>query len=290
MDRLEVPRDFARASVQGDERISMPVVAESQPTEIVRTRAARGNEHEGVLLIDDDARPGVRAAGSGLSRQRMKGPAQLAGRRVERADFAGSHARSTVVGDRRTDDHEIAKDSGRRGDAIFAAPLRSTSQSSRELDFAVLAEIRAALAVAAVEADEASIDRADVQAIALNRRAAIGEIAVVDVPRNGQLGPPDLGAGFRIERRDRAERSRHVEASIDMHRRGLELGRVAVRERFDGIPGVVGPGDSQALDVSGCDALRRSAYICHGKCQAQQQDRSHERDAGRFGLWIATEK
>ena len=72
----------------------------------------------------------------------------------------------------------------------------------------VTSEMRAALSIAAVEAVEASIDRADVQTIALYGGTAIGKIAVVDVACNAEVDSPDLCAGLCIERGDRAERCR----------------------------------------------------------------------------------
>ena len=52
-------------------------------------------------------------------------------------------------------------------------------RSPGEIYLTVTSEMRAALSIAAVEADKASIDRADVQTIALYGGTAIGKIAVV---------------------------------------------------------------------------------------------------------------
>ena len=129
--------------------------------------------------------------------------------------------------------------------------------------------MRAALSVTAVEADEASIDRADVQTIALYRGTAIGEIAVVDIARNAEVDSPELCASLCIERGDRAEGSRQVEAPSHMHWRSLEERSItAGRERFDGIPSVVSPGYGQPVSVIGsrcAPALRaRSPWTVPG--------------------------
>src|SRR5690606_9904526 len=106
---------------------------------------------------------------------------QRAGRRIERAYLAGRHPDPAVIGHGRPYDHEIAIHGRRRRHAVLAWPCRWTPQPLGEIDLAVAPEPVAAMPVTLSQTDEPAVDRCDVDALAVHRRAAIREVPVVGV-------------------------------------------------------------------------------------------------------------
>ena len=186
----------------------------------------------------------------------MERPPERAGRAVERADLARRHARAAVVGDERSDDHEIAVHRRRRAHAVLAPVLGPAPEPLGQIDLAVAPESLTPLAALTLQADEARVDGRDVETIAAEREPSARELAVVGVLADLELDPPCLGARLGVERDHGAARRGEIEAAVRVDRRGFERGAFrSTRQRIDRLAGVVGPRDGQPADVGRGDGL-----------------------------------
>ena len=282
-----MPHDLACCGAQRDDRVRVAVLSYAQTPEVVGARAARRQKDEPVRVVDDDLRPRVGAACRRVRREGMERPPERTGRSVERADLARRHPRAAVVGDERSDDHEIAVHRRRRAHAVLAPVLRSAPEPLGQIDLSVAPESLAALSALTLEADEACVDGRDVETIAAQREPAARELAVAGVLADIELDPPRLGARVGVERDHGAARRREIEAAVRVDRRGFERGAFrSARQRIDRLAGVVGPRDGQPADVARGDGLacrlgrcRKSSH--HGKRGEQTSRAIHvAEDAG----------
>ena len=196
-----MPDALAGVGAQRHDGVREEVVAQPLAAEVVVAGAAGRHEDEIARGIGDDHRPGVGAAGAGgaavlprvgaegrrILRDRIPGPFQLAGDRVEAAHFAARMRLRRAVGDGRADDDGVADDGRRRGDLVVGKAGRADAQSLAEIDGALVAEARNGLPGSGVERDQARVDGRDEDAAlaaALPRGdAAAREIAVALVAR-----------------------------------------------------------------------------------------------------------
>ena len=244
VNRLEVPRELARAGVQRHQRLRVEVVAQAVPAVVVVGRRADSRIHEPPFLVHDHRRPGIGVPGvvpaailpglvSGLARLRdeVERPHQLAGVHVEGLHVARRVARvDEAVPHPVADDHQVLEDHGRRRLRVVQA-VGGPEQLLGEVDLAPVAERLHRLARGGVERDQAPA-RVEEDA-PLVRPAPHGHPAVHEAGPVGRL-PPLHGArivlpvrlpGAPVQRDDAVVRRREEEGVVEGQRRGLEVAR-----------------------------------------------------------------
>ena len=138
----------------------MCVIARTLPAVEVGTRAAGWNDYQAARFIHGEHAPGIGGAGARLAfagpRNRVPGPAKLAGSHIKSANHTALHIHSAVIADRRTGDDKTRHDRRWRGHLVVAAVAQVDAAS--EIDLPVRPEILARPARARVESNQSRIE------------------------------------------------------------------------------------------------------------------------------------
>ena len=220
--RLVVPRHLAGLDVDGDERAGEQVVTLPRDARVARRRVAGAEDVQlrfGIVDAGDpdlatavacglEARPRVEAGVTGIHRDGIELPLELAGLRIEGLQEAG---RVEVVSG--SGEHVVADDHRRHGREVLLVEIG---------DF----DVPALLAGPRIERDQVVVRRLEVEIVVPHPHAAAADVgASLRLP----VVVPELAAVARVDR-PRIVRRRDVEHAADLQDRSLDVGVAASRE------------------------------------------------------------
>src|SRR5688500_11875706 len=217
-----MPDPFAGAGVDRDERVGKQVVALAIAAVEVISRAAEADERDAILRVAGELAPVVPAAAPrpvtpgprvvselAFVRSDMEDPGELSGPHVIGVDVGGRPAVVRPTGQR--DDEEVLEDPARVAgpDGTGRLPLHRFA----DIDAAAGAEGSDGLTIPRVHRDDVAALQVDEPAV-----GSIGTLPVVHPARargRGAFFAPDLLAGRRIDRGERAAPDRRVHHAVD---------------------------------------------------------------------------
>src|SRR5262245_28559248 len=222
VNELLMPDPLAGASIDRDERVGVQVVAFAIAAVEVVTRGAESDERDAVLLVDRELAPVVHATADLVMAFRPRVVAELAfvrndmedPRELPRPNVVGVNVggRSAVVrstGQR--DDEEVLEDStGIAGpDRTGRLPLHRVAQ----IDTAVVTEGSNELTILCIHGDHVTALQVDEPAVGSIR--ALPVVHAARARRRDAFLAPDLLAGRRVDRGERAAANRGVHHAVD---------------------------------------------------------------------------
>ena len=290
-----MPSPLTRLAVERHQGLGEQVVAQPVAAVPVVGRRAEGQVDETEFLVCRHQRPDVRVAGvlpglvlPGLMpvlprlRNRVEGPAQFAGHRVETAHISGRRVGVIRrVRDRGAHDHRVATDHDRRADRVGPSPDLAP-QALRQIDRATVAEAADRFTGERIDGQETGVAGAVEETRRHSLRAVgggpAGPVARAPVHEAEVRGPArvvglrivdPLGlAGCRVDRGDLAQPGGRVETIGDLDRRDLVpagLHAAAPEPAVACDPVIVGrgptPGDLELADVAGIDLIERRVAL-----------------------------
>ena len=291
-----MPLALARLAVESHQALGEQVVAQPVAAVPVVRRRAERQVDEAEILIRRDQRPDVRVARvlpgvvlPGLVtvfprlRNRVEGPAQFAGHRIEAADVSGrSVGVVRGVRYRRAHDHRVAADHDRRTHGVGAAPPDLAPQALGQVDRPAVAETADRFAGERIDRQQPGVAGAVEQPrrhfLAVVAGGSAGPVAGAAMNEAEVRGParvvglrvvdPFRLTGRRIERGDLAQAGRGVEAVADLDRRHLVaagLHAAAAQPAILRHAIVVGrrpaPGNLELVDVARIDLVERCVAL-----------------------------